>query len=114
MEEIEIAVDVPETVMARDIQLADIVQLTAEISGVPGVQFPVQIREIAKVADPTTQTFNVRVVMASPTGVRVLPGMTATVTAVYRRAAILGSRNPGTRLIDLQDRFWIAGGLGLG
>jgi membrane fusion protein, multidrug efflux system len=92
IEEIEIAVDVPETVMARDIQLADIVQLTAEVSGAPGIQFPVRIREIAQVADPTTQTFNVRVAMQSPTEIRVLPGMTATVTAVYRRASILGTR----------------------
>jgi membrane fusion protein, multidrug efflux system len=92
VEEVEIAVDVPETVMAADIRLADIMQLTAEVSGAPGLQFPVTIRELAQVADPTTQTFNVRVAMASPTEIRVLPGMTATVTAVYRRASILGTR----------------------
>jgi len=92
VEEVEIAVDVPETVMAADIALADIVQLTAEVSGAPGIQFPVTIREMAQVADPTTQTFNVRVVMEAPSEIRVLPGMTATVTAVYRRASILGTR----------------------
>lgn len=88
--EIEIAVDVPEAVMATDIRRADILQIVAEISGAPGIQFPVEIREIAQVADPTVQTFNVRVAMPAPTDVNVLPGMSATVTVDYRRANILG------------------------
>ena len=138
VDEIDVAVDVPETVMASDLRSADIVKLLAEFSGAPGLQFPVEIREIAQRADPTTQTFRVRVAMkvprgqahlvpqalaslaAVPTGVgaplwppavlalrvatldaitlqvppevNLLPGMTATVTLTYRRAAILGSR----------------------
>jgi membrane fusion protein, multidrug efflux system len=92
VDEIEVAVDVPEMVMTRDIRTADIVELTVEVSGAPGLQFPVTIREIAKVADPTTQTFNVRVALQSPSEIQMLPGMTATVTAVYRRAEILGNR----------------------
>jgi RND family efflux transporter MFP subunit len=92
IEEIEIAVDVPETVMAADIRLADIEQLEAEISGLPGLRFPVRIHEMAQVADPTTQTFNVRVAMAMPPGLRILPGMTATVTMAYRKANILDHR----------------------
>lgn len=91
-DEIEIVVDVPETVMAADIQSADILQMVAELSGAPGLQFPVRIREIAQVADPTTQTFKVRTAMQPPEGVRALPGMTATVTATYRRARILGNQ----------------------
>jgi multidrug efflux system membrane fusion protein len=90
IEEVEITVDVPETVMASDIQSADIVEIVAELSGAPGTRFPVRIREIAQVADPTTQTFKVRTAMLVPEGVRVLPGMTATVTLSYRRASILG------------------------
>ena len=86
VDEIEIVVDVPETVMAADIQSADIVQMLAELSGAPGLQFPVEIREIAQVADPTTQTFKVRAAMQAPEGIRALPGMTATVTVTYRRA----------------------------
>jgi multidrug efflux system membrane fusion protein len=92
VEEIEIGVDVPETVMASSIRLADIVSLVAGISGVPGLQFPVRIREVAQVADPTTQTFHVRVAMPVPPETRVLPGMTATVTLTYRRASILDNR----------------------
>ncbi|MCA9102007.1 MAG: efflux RND transporter periplasmic adaptor subunit [Planctomycetales bacterium] len=90
VEEIEIVVDVPETVMTADIRSADIVSLVAEVSGAPGVEFPVEIREIAQVADPTTQTFKVRTAMKAPENIRILPGMTATVTATYRRAEVLG------------------------
>jgi membrane fusion protein, multidrug efflux system len=92
VDEIEVIMDVPETVMAADLRSADIVRLNAEFSGAPGLQFPVQITEIAQRADPTTQTFKVRVALQSPTNVTILPGMTATVTLAYRRASILGNR----------------------
>ena len=42
VDEIDIAVDVPETVMAADIRSADIVQMVAEFSGAPGLEFPVR------------------------------------------------------------------------
>ena len=90
--EIDIAVDVPESVMIADIRNADIVEMFAELSGAPGIQIPVRVREVAQVADPVTQTFNVRVAMKAPPGVTVLPGMTATVNVTYRRATVLGSR----------------------
>jgi len=92
VDEIEVAVDVPETVMANVLRSADITQLVAEFSGAPGLQFPVHIREMAQRADPVTQTFQVRVAMMSPPGLNLLPGMTATVTVNYRRAGILGDR----------------------
>jgi RND family efflux transporter MFP subunit len=92
VDEIEVAVDVPETVMVADLRSADIVELLAEFSGAPGLQFPVYITEVAQRADPTTQTFRVRAAMKAPPNVNLLPGMTATVTATYRRASILGSR----------------------
>jgi RND family efflux transporter MFP subunit len=92
VDEIDVAVDVPEAIMAADLRAADIVQILAEFSGAPGLQFPVHVREVAQVADPTTQTFKVRVAMKAPTEVKVLPGMTATVALTYRRARILGDR----------------------
>jgi len=91
VDEIDIAVDVPETIMAADIQSADIMQMVAELNSAPGVQFPVHIREVAQQADPTTQTYRMRVAMKVPPGINVLSGMTATVTLTYRRASILGS-----------------------
>jgi RND family efflux transporter MFP subunit len=91
VDEIDVVVDVPETVMAS-LRSADIVQILAEFSGAPGLQFPVHIKEVAQRADPTTQTFPVRVALKAPTDVNILPGMSATVTLTYRRASILGSR----------------------
>lgn len=90
VDEIDIAVDVPEMIMAADLRSADIIQLVAEFSSAPGLQFPVRIQEIAQAADPITQTFTVRVGMQVPEGVNLLTGMTASVTMSFRRAGILG------------------------
>ena len=90
--EIEIAVDIPETVMAADIRSADILQMVAEFSAAPGLQFPGHIKEVAQRADPVTQTFTVRVALKAPPDLNLLPGMTATVTMTSRRASILGAR----------------------
>jgi multidrug resistance efflux pump len=69
VEEIEVAVDVPETVMVADLRSADVLELVAEFSGAPGLRFPVHIKEIGQRADPVTQTFRVRAAMKSPTDV---------------------------------------------
>jgi RND family efflux transporter MFP subunit len=90
VEEIDIAVDVPESVMVSALRTADITGLTAEFSAAPGRSFPVQVREVAQRADPVTQTFNVRVAMQSPADLNLLPGMSASVTMNYRRAEVLG------------------------
>jgi len=92
VDEIEVAVDVPESIMAADLSRADIVEILAEFSGAPGLRFPAHIAEIAQRADPVTQTFQVRVALQSPPDVNVLPGMTSTVTLTYRRASILDNR----------------------
>jgi RND family efflux transporter MFP subunit len=92
VEEIEITVDVPESVMAAALDTADIVSLEASFSAAPGRRFPANLREIAQRADPVTQTFAVRVAMLSPEDVNLLPGMTGTVTLTYRRSGALGPR----------------------
>lgn len=92
VDEIDVAVDVPEALMVTDLRSADIVQMVAEFSAVPNVQFPVRVREIAQRADPATQTFRVRASLKAPPDINLLPGMTATVVATYRRASVLGDR----------------------
>ena len=92
VDEIDIVADVPEAAIAADIRSPAVAQLVAEFSTAPGQQFPVRIKEVAQVADPTTQTFQVRVAMKAPRGITVLPGMTATVTATYRRPGTRGNR----------------------
>jgi RND family efflux transporter MFP subunit len=85
-------VDVPETVMAAALSTADIVEILAEFSGAPGIQFPAHIKEIAQRADPVTQTFQVRVGLQAPQGINLLPGMTGSVYLTYRRSGVLGNR----------------------
>jgi membrane fusion protein, multidrug efflux system len=89
---IDIVADVPEAAMARGFQPADIAQMAAEFSNAPGLQFPVRVKEIAQVADPVTQTFQVRFTSKAPRRVTVLPGMTGTVAVTYRRPSPLGNR----------------------
>ena len=84
-DEVDIVVDVPESVMIADVRPAKNAQVTATFSSAPGRQFPVRIKEMAQAADPVTQTFQVRVTMKSPPDLNVLPGMTATVTLTTHR-----------------------------
>ena len=92
VDEIVIAVDIPEAVMAAEIRSADLMEMFAEFGAAPGMRFPVHIREVAQRADPVTQTFLVRVAMKAPQELNLLPGMTASVSITYRRANILGGR----------------------
>jgi RND family efflux transporter MFP subunit len=112
--EITIALDIPEAVMSADLRSADIVNLDANFSAAPGLQFPVHITEIAQRADPVTQTFRVRAAMQAPSDFNLLPGMTATVTIAYRRALVLGQQIvvPITALFQespLSQVVWVIG-----
>src|SRR5262249_9141524 len=66
VDEIDVAVDVPETFMAADLGTADVIEIVAEFTGAPGLRFPVHITEVAQAADPVTQTFRARVSMQAP------------------------------------------------
>jgi multidrug efflux pump subunit AcrA (membrane-fusion protein) len=98
VDEVRVAVDVPEAVMVGELRRSDVVGLAAEFSGAPGLTFPVEIKEVAQKADPTTQTFAVRVGMKSPPDLNLLPGMTARVTLTSAApacwAAASSSRSP--------------------
>jgi RND family efflux transporter MFP subunit len=86
--EIDIVADVPETFMATEMRSATILATAAEFSMVPGREFPVDIKETTQVADPKTQTFQLRVAMKPPSGFTTLPGMTATVRIAYQAGGL--------------------------
>jgi membrane fusion protein, multidrug efflux system len=88
---VDIVVDVPEKVLTSDICSPGIVGMVVEISGVPGSQYPVRIKEVQQVPDQRTQRFPVRYEMMRPSGVAVLPGMTATVSVSFRRPRLGGN-----------------------
>src|SRR5262245_36620305 len=87
-DEIDIVMDVPETFMATEMRAAANLSMVAQFSGAPGQEFPVEMKEATQVADPKTQTFQVRVTMKRPGGFKALPGMTATVSVAYWPAGV--------------------------
>src|SRR5262245_50316726 len=57
---VDIIMDVPETFMATEIRPAARLSMFAQFSGASGREFPVDLKEAAQVADPKTQTFQIR------------------------------------------------------
>jgi len=81
MTDIEVLVDVPESMMAPI--RATKPRMYADFAADPSRQFELKIKEVALLADSLTQTFRVVLVMPAPTGIRILPGMTATVSVEF-------------------------------
>jgi membrane fusion protein, multidrug efflux system len=82
--DIDIVVDVPEGYVASNLRSTAMERSVAELSIASGRQFPVYVKEVAQIADPKTQVFEVRFAMKVPPGIRALPGMTANVTITTR------------------------------
>jgi RND family efflux transporter MFP subunit len=113
-EEIDIVVDVPETFMPTQMRSGEIVKTMAEFSTAPGRRFPVRLKEATQVADPKTQTFQVRFAMTPVTGFTPLPGMTATVSVAYRPGGAQGNRifvpvSAVARLDTGEQVVWVMG-----
>src|SRR5499427_7313905 len=89
--DIDIVADVPEAYVASNLHSIVIQQSVAELSIAPGRQFPVHVKEVAQIADPKTQIFEVRFAMKAPPGIRALPGMTANVTITTRATTRAGN-----------------------
>jgi len=84
--EVEIETYIPESLLINMTQ-ADFAtrrpgrDIEAVFDFVPGVRFPLEVKEFATQADPVTQTYRVVLSMPSPTNYTVLAGMSATVLA---------------------------------
>jgi len=83
MSDIEVLVDVPESMMAPIRETKP--RLYADFASDPTRQFELKIKEAALLADSMTQTFQVVLVMPAPAGIRILPGMTATVSIEFAK-----------------------------
>jgi multidrug efflux system membrane fusion protein len=81
MTDIEVLVDVPESMMAPI--RATKPRMYADFAADPSRHFELKVKETALLADSLTQTFRVVLVMPAPTGIRILPGMTATVSIEF-------------------------------
>ncbi len=74
---IEILVDLPELMVVPIRKTRP--KVFAHFASDPKRKFPLKIKEFATQADPYTQTYRVVLIMPAPKGIRILPGMTATV-----------------------------------
>ncbi len=113
-EEVDIVADVPEAVMSTGFRRGTVSQMAAEFPKAPGLRVPVRVSEMAQVADPATQTFQVRFGMRPPKGILILPGMTAQVTVTYPRPRSQASGTfvpitAVTRQPDGRQVVWIVG-----
>jgi len=86
--ELEIKVDVPETLMIqlrRAIEPGKVTkprrEMYAVFDQIKDAKFPLAVKEISTTADPNTRTFQATLKMDHPEDYNVLPGMTATVFA---------------------------------
>lgn len=117
-EEIDVVADIPEAVMAGGLQSHDLVRMVAEFSHTPGREFPVRIKEVAQLADPATQTFQVRFGMKRPARVMLLPGMTASIVVTFRGPRLPTDRtfvpiSAVTREADGRQVVWVLTGNGI-
>ena len=88
------------------------VQLEVELTSYPAQRIPARPREWATEADPITRTFEITLSFTPPDGLRILPGMTATVYVTLDRtggqfsipAAALTSDEGGSPFVWVVDR----------
>ncbi len=84
--DIDITIDVPEMMMTPIRKTRP--KVFAEFAADPSRRFELKLKEAALQADPQTQTYRVVLSMPAPTGIRILSGMTATVSIEFAEANV--------------------------
>jgi len=84
--DIDITIDVPEMMMTPIRKTHP--NVFAEFAADPSRRFELKLKEAALQSDPQTQTYRVVLSMPAPTGMRVLSGMTATVSIEFAEANV--------------------------
>ena len=80
--DVEAVVNVPARLVAFIPQLEPVAP-TVTLDVAPNIQLPAAIKEITTQADPTTQTYQAHFTFSSPEDLRILPGMTGTVSSQF-------------------------------
>ncbi len=80
---LEVLIDLPERDVKRIRDYGSKPELFAHFNAAPEQPFPLTVKEYATVADPQTQTFRVTLAMENPSTIRVLPGMTTSVSVHF-------------------------------
>lgn len=111
--QLEVEVSVPERDMVSGAGTSSVEEITAKtqpevsITSIPERSFPARVKELATTADPSTRTFQIRLVFDPPDDVSILPGMTARVRAQAVREA--GIRIPASAVAgdaEYQPMVW--------
>lgn len=115
--DIDIVIDVPERdIMRRQamnhghrLENQKLENGYVTFEGMPNQKFDVTVKEYATEADPTTQTYRVRLSMKAPANVNILPGMSATLIMtepnVTKTEMLLV---PATAVaVDAQGKFYV-------
>jgi multidrug efflux system membrane fusion protein len=111
--QLEVEVSVPERDIAQGIprqspeEITQRVKPEVSVSSIPDRTFPARVKEFATTADPSTRTFQVRLIFEPPEDVSILPGMTARViTNVVREGGISIPLIAAQSDADLQAFVW--------
>ena len=78
--QLEVAINVPEGMVKIAEDKKAEYKVYATFAGQTDKQFPLTVKEVAKKADPQTQTFAITLLMPQPDELRLLPGMTTNVS----------------------------------
>jgi RND family efflux transporter MFP subunit len=84
--DIDITIDVPEMMMTPIRKTKP--NVFAEFAADSSRRFVLKLKEVALQSDPQTQTYRVVLSMPAPTGIRILSGMTATVSIEFGEANV--------------------------
>ena len=85
--QLEVEVSVPERDIAGGMpkqtpeEITERVKPEVSITSIPDRSFAARVKEFATTADPTTRTFQIRLIFDRPDDISILPGMTARVAA---------------------------------
>lgn len=93
---LDIAIQLPESLMTRVRDNAVNYQPQVRFAGVPGQVFLARYKEHDAVADPATRTFRVVLTMAKPSSLQVLAGMSVDVQVNMHKVFALATQQPLT------------------
>jgi len=80
---LDIKVQIPESLIIRSDRIKG-GEFEAEFETIPDLRFKADIKEIATLANPDTQTYDVTFTLPTPKNLQVLPGMTAVIHAHFQ------------------------------
>ncbi|MEH6447386.1 MAG: efflux RND transporter periplasmic adaptor subunit [Oleispira sp.] len=77
MSKIEMDISIPENLISK---LPDVKNPRVLFDAFPGIVIPAKIKEISHEASQATRTYNIRLIMQPPAGIKILPGMSGSAT----------------------------------